>query len=146
PGGPGARHIRTAPLRSDISRKDPMAIVSTHVARTLAQHVHEVFGLMGNGNAHFLAALLRETDAPFTAVRHEAGAVVAVAAHVCTARRIAAATTTTDAGSTTTLPPLAEAAQARRAPGPGAGDAPSSGPRPWDVRRIALSAAVGART
>ena len=50
-----------------------MAIVSTHVARTLAQHVHEVFGVMGNGNAYFLDALLRHTPATHTAVRHEAG-------------------------------------------------------------------------
>src|SRR5699024_10245020 len=146
PGGPGARHMRTAPLRSDISRKDPMAIVSTHVARTLAQHVHEVFGLMGNGNAHFLDALLRETDATFTAVRHEAGAVVAADAHFRTSGRIAAATTTYGAGFTHPLTALAEAAQPRTPLVLVVGHEPTSGPRPWDVDQIALSAAVGART
>ena len=123
-----------------------MAIVSTHVARTLAQHVHEVFGLMGNGNAHFLDALLRETDATFTAVRHEAGAVVAADAHFRTSGRIAAATTTYGAGFTNTLTALAEAAQARTPLVLVVGDEPTSGPRPWDVDQIALSAAVGART
>ncbi len=123
-----------------------MAIVSTHVARTLAQHVHEVFGVMGNGNAYFLDALLRETDATFTAVRHEAGAVVAADAHFRTSGRIAAATTTYGAGFTNTLTALAEAAQARIPLVLVVGDEPTSGPRPWDVDQIALSAAVGART
>ena len=123
-----------------------MAIVSTHVARTLAQHVHEVFGLMGNGNAYFLDALLRETDATFTAVRHEAGAVVAADAHFRTSGRIAAATTTYGAGFTNTLTALAEAAQARIPLVLVVGDEPTSGPRPWDVDQIALSSAVGART
>ena len=54
-----------------------MAHTSAHVAHTLAAHIDEVFGLMGNGNAYFLDALLRDTSATYTAVRHEAGAVVA---------------------------------------------------------------------
>ena len=36
-----------------------MPTVSAHVARTLAQHVDHVFGVMGNGNAWFLDALER---------------------------------------------------------------------------------------
>ena len=54
-----------------------MPTVSAHVAITLAAHIDHVFGVMGNGNAYFLDALERETDVDFTAVRHEAGAVVA---------------------------------------------------------------------
>ena len=54
-----------------------MPTVSAHVAVTLAEHVQHVFGVMGNGNAYFLDALERQTGATFTAVRHEAGAVVA---------------------------------------------------------------------
>jgi acetolactate synthase I/II/III large subunit len=123
-----------------------MAIVSTHVARTLACHIDEVFGLMGNGNAYFLDALLRETDAVYTAVRHEAGAVAAADAHFRTSGRLAAATTTYGAGFTNTLTALAEAAQARTPLVLVVGDEPTSGPRPWDVDQIALSAAVGART
>ena len=123
-----------------------MAIVSAHVARTLARHVDEVFGLMGNGNAYFLDALLRQTDAVYTAVRHEAGAVAAADAHFRTSGRLAAATTTDGAGFTNTLNALAEAAQARTPLVLVVGDEPTSGPRPWDVDQIALSSAVGART
>ena len=54
-----------------------MPTVSAHVAQTLARHVDHVFGVMGNGNAHFLDALERSTDVQYTAMRHEAGGVVA---------------------------------------------------------------------
>ena len=56
-----------------------MPTVSAHVAITLAQHADQVFGVMGNGNAYFLDALERETEATFTSMRHEQGAVVAAA-------------------------------------------------------------------
>ncbi|GGI11620.1 acetolactate synthase I/II/III large subunit [Isoptericola cucumis] len=120
--------------------------MSAHVARTLAQHVDHVFGVMGNGNAWFLDSLERSTTARFTAVRHEAGGVVAADAYFRAAGRIAAATVTYGAGFTNTLTALAEAAQARVPLVLLAGDEPTSGPRPWDVDQIALAAAVGART
>ncbi|MDO8144608.1 thiamine pyrophosphate-binding protein [Isoptericola sp. 178] len=116
------------------------------MARTLAQHVDHVFGVMGNGNAWFLDALENDTSCRFTAVRHEAGAVVAADAHYRASGRIAAATVTYGAGFTNTLTALAEAAQARVPLVLLAGDEPTSGPRPWDVDQIALAAAVGART
>ncbi|HWK92782.1 MAG TPA: thiamine pyrophosphate-binding protein [Luteimicrobium sp.] len=120
--------------------------VSAHVARTLARHVDHVFGVMGNGNAWFLDALERETEVPFSAVRHESGAVVAADAYFRASGRIAAATATYGAGFTNTLTALAEAAQARVPLVLLTGDEPTSGPRPWDVDQIALAAAVGART
>ncbi len=123
-----------------------MAHTSAHVAQTLARHIDEVFGLMGNGNAYFLDALLTTTSATFTAVRHEAGAVVAADAHFRTSGRIAAATTTYGAGFTNTLTALAEAAQAKVPLVLVVGDEPTSGPRPWDVDQIAMAAAVGVRT
>ncbi|WP_152348068.1 thiamine pyrophosphate-binding protein [Brevibacterium sp. CFH 10365] len=123
-----------------------MAHTSAHVAHTLAAHIDEVFGLMGNGNAYFLDALLRGTSTTYTAVRHEAGAVVAADAHFRTSRRIAAATTTYGAGFTNTLTALAEAAQARVPLVLVVGDEPTSGPRPWDVDQIAMASAVGVRT
>ncbi|WP_166973073.1 thiamine pyrophosphate-binding protein [Brevibacterium atlanticum] len=123
-----------------------MAHASAHVAHTLATHVDDVFGLMGNGNAYFLDALLRTTSARYTAVRHEAGAVVAADAHFRTSGRIAAATTTYGAGFTNTLTALAEAAQARVPLVLIVGDEPTSGPRPWDVDQIAMASAVGVRT
>ncbi|MDL5488102.1 thiamine pyrophosphate-binding protein [Microbacterium wangruii] len=123
-----------------------MPSVSAHVAVTLATQIDHVFGLMGNGNAWFLDALVRDTDASFTAVRHEAGAVVAADAYHRASGRLAAATATYGAGFTNTLTALAEAVQAHVPLVLVVGDEPTSGPRPWDVDQIALAAAVGART
>ncbi|MDT0156525.1 thiamine pyrophosphate-binding protein [Microbacterium sp. ARD32] len=123
-----------------------MPTVSAHVALTLAQHVDHVFGVMGNGNAYFLDAIETQTDAVFTAVRHEQGAVVAADAHFRASGRIAAATTTYGAGFTNTITALAEAVQAHVPLVLVVGDEPTSGPRPWDVDQIALASAVGART
>src|SRR3954451_15666203 len=123
-----------------------MPSVSAHTAVTLAAHVDHVFGVMGNGNAYFLDALTRQTSATFTAVRHEAGAVVAADAYHRASGRLAAATATYGAGFTNTLTALAEAAQA---PVPlilVVGDEPTSGRRPWGVDQIALASAVGACT
>lgn len=123
-----------------------MPTVSAHVALTLAQHIDHVFGVMGNGNAYFLDALEKQTDAVFTAVRHEQGAVVAADAHFRASGRIAAATSTYGAGFTNTLTALAEAVQAHVPLVLVVGDEPTSGPRPWDVDQIAMASAVGART
>ncbi|MEJ1087138.1 thiamine pyrophosphate-binding protein [Microbacterium sp. Mu-80] len=123
-----------------------MPTVSAHVARTLAQHIDHVFGVMGNGNAYFLDAIESQTDAVFTAVRHEQGAVVAADAHFRASGRIAAATSTYGAGFTNTLTALAEAVQAHVPLVLVVGDEPTSGPRPWDVDQIAIASAVGART
>ncbi|MBS1697905.1 MAG: thiamine pyrophosphate-binding protein [Actinobacteria bacterium] len=123
-----------------------MPTVSAHVARTLAQHLDAVFGVMGNGNAYFLDAIEKQTDAAFTAVRHEQGAVVAADAHFRASGRIAAATSTYGAGFTNTLTALAESVQAHVPLVLVVGDEPTSGPRPWDVDQIALASGVGART
>jgi thiamine pyrophosphate-dependent acetolactate synthase large subunit-like protein len=124
----------------------PRNTVSAHVAVTLAQHIDHVFGVMGNGNAYFLDALERQTSATYTAVRHEAGGVVAADAHYRASGRIAAATATYGAGFTNTLTALAEAVQARVPLVLVVGDEPTSGPRPWDVDQIAMASGVGART
>lgn len=123
-----------------------MPSVSAHVALTLARHIDAVFGVMGNGNAYFLDAIEKQTDATFTAVRHEQGAVVAADAHFRASGRIAAATSTYGAGFTNTLTALAEAVQAHVPLVLVVGDEPTSGPRPWDVDQIAIASAVGART
>ncbi|KQZ83065.1 thiamine pyrophosphate-binding protein [Microbacterium sp. Root166] len=123
-----------------------MPTVSAHVALTIARHIDHVFGVMGNGNAYFLDALERSTDVSFTAVRHEAGGVVAADAFHRASGRLAAATSTYGAGFTNTLTALAEAVQAHVPLVLVVGDEPTSGPRPWDVDQIALASAVGART
>nr|BFF08815.1 hypothetical protein GCM10025699_01180 [Microbacterium flavescens] len=122
-----------------------MPTVSAHVALTLARHIDHVFGVMGNGNAYFLDALERATAVSFTAVRHEAGGVVAADAFHRASGRLAA-TATYGAGFTNTLTALAEAVQAHVPLVLVVGDEPTSGPRPWDVDQIALASAVGART
>ncbi len=123
-----------------------MPSVSAHVAHALAHRIDHVFGVMGNGNAHLLDTLERETSTTYTAVRHEAGGVVAADAHYRAAGRIAAATATYGAGFTNTLTALAEAVQARIPLLLVVGDEPTSGPRPWDVDQLGLASAVGART
>lgn len=123
-----------------------MPTVSTHVALTLARHIDHVFGVMGNGNAFFLDAIERRTEMTYTAMRHEAGAVVAADAHYRAGGGLAAATATYGAGFTNTLTALAEAVQAQTPLILVTGDEPTPGPRPWDVDQIALASAVGART
>lgn len=115
------------------------------LATELARHADRAFGLMGNGNAHLLDALA-DLGVPYTAVRHEAGAVAAADAYTRVSGRLAIATTTYGAGFTNTLTALAEAAQARTPMLVVVGDAPSTGPRPWDVDQEMLAAALGVRT
>src|SRR5690606_4208197 len=122
-----------------------MSNVSAHVAALVSAHVAEVFGVMGNGNAHFLDALAR-TPTRFTAVRHEAAGVAAADAYFRASGRPAAATTTYGPGFSNAITPLAEAVRARIPLLLITGSAPSTGPRPHDVDQIALAAAVGART
>jgi acetolactate synthase-1/2/3 large subunit len=123
-----------------------LATVSEHVAVTLARHVAHVFGVMGNGNAYFLDALDRLTGTTYTAMRHEAGGVVAADAFHRAGGGLAAATTTYGAGFTNTLTALAEAAQATVPLVLVAGDEPRPGRRPWDVDQTALASGVGVRT
>ncbi|KQX06327.1 MULTISPECIES: thiamine pyrophosphate-binding protein [unclassified Leifsonia] len=123
-----------------------MPNVSSHVAHTIAAHIDHVFGLMGNGNALFLDAMAREPNVRFTAVRHEAGGVVAADAHFRSSGRLAAATATYGAGFTNTITALAEAVQAEVPLLLVVGDQPTAGRRAWDVDQIALASAVGART
>ncbi|MCD2444182.1 thiamine pyrophosphate-dependent enzyme [Agromyces sp. SYSU K20354] len=122
-----------------------MPTVSALVAHTLSAHIDHVFGVMGNGNALFLDALDR-TSTSYTAMRHEAGGVVAADAHFRASGRIAAATATYGAGFTNTLTALAEAVQARIPLVLVVGDEPTTGSRPWGVDQIAMASGVGART
>ncbi|WP_125100258.1 thiamine pyrophosphate-binding protein [Leucobacter chromiireducens] len=115
------------------------------LAAALARHADRSFGLMGNGNAHLIECLA-DAGVPYTAVRHEAGTVAAADAYARVSGKLAIATTTYGAGFTNTLTALAEAAQARIPMLVVVGDAPSSGPRPWDVDQEMLAAALGVRT
>ena len=119
--------------------------VSGLVAQSVAKHVSHAFALMGNGNAWFLDALAK-TQVEVTAVRHEAGTVVAADAYHRVSGKLAVATTTYGPGFTNAITPLAEAAQARTPLVLVTGDAPTPGPRAWDVDQAAIAAAVGVPT
>ncbi|MBN9613790.1 MAG: thiamine pyrophosphate-binding protein, partial [Actinobacteria bacterium] len=115
------------------------------VAHALSRHSTQAFGLMGNGNAHFIDELAAAGIA-FTEVRHEVATVASADAYTRVSGRIAIATATYGAGYTNTLTALAEAAQARTPMIVVAGDAPTTGVRPWDVDQEMMAAAMGVRT
>jgi len=120
--------------------------VSAQIALVLADHVEQVFGVMGNGNAYLLDAFERLPGVTVTPVRHEAGAVVAADAYHRASGGLAVATATYGAGFTNMLTPLAESVMGGIPMVVVVGDQPTSGPRPWDVDQAAIASAVGART
>ncbi|GAA1328053.1 thiamine pyrophosphate-binding protein [Leucobacter albus] len=124
--------------------ESPEPTLATVTARALAEHASESFGLMGNGNAHLIDALTA-AGVRYTAVRHEAATVAAADAYTRVSGRLAIATTTYGAGYTNALTALAEAVRARTPMLVVVGDAPASGPRPWDVDEELLGAAIGVR-
>ena len=115
------------------------------LAASIAGHVDDCFGLMGNGNAHLIDGLLQES-VRYHAVRHEAATVASADAYYRASGRLAAATATYGAGYTNTITALAEAAQARVPVLVVVGDAPTAGLRPWDVDQRAIADAVGVPT
>lgn len=117
--------------------------LSARIAEVLATHATDVFGVMGNGNAWFLDAVVTSTSMTYTAVRHEAAAVAAADAYYRASGRIAVATTTYGPGFTNALTPLAEAAQARVPLVLVTGAAPQT-PRDWDVDQRTLTETCGA--
>ncbi|MDR4534764.1 thiamine pyrophosphate-binding protein [Glutamicibacter sp. PS] len=122
-----------------------MSTVSAAIAHALKPVAPQIFGLMGNGNAHFLDAAVR-SGFTYTAVRHESAAVSAADAYYRISNSLAIASTTYGAGFTNTVTALAEAVAARVPLLFVTGDAPSTGRRPWDVDQSAIDAAVGATT
>ncbi|WP_425953408.1 thiamine pyrophosphate-binding protein [Xylanimonas sp. McL0601] len=124
-----------------------MTTVLTTVAQTVATALaacgDHVFALMGNGNAHVLDALAR-ADVPVTAVRHEAATVASADAYHRVTGRLAVATTTYGAGFTNTVTALAEATLAGTPLLLLVGDAPTSGPRAFDIDQSAVVHATGA--
>lgn len=119
--------------------------VASALATALARRASYAFALMGNGNAHLMDGL-REAGLPITTVRHEAGTVASADAYHRVGGGLGIASTTYGAGFTNTLTALAESAQARIPMLVVVGDAPTGGPRPWDVDQELLAAAIGVRT
>lgn len=122
-----------------------MSTISQVVADEVRRHTRVTFGLMGNGNAYFLDALVRE-GGRFVPVRHEAAAVAAADTYFRVCDEVACATVTYGAGFTNTLTALAEARKAHTPLVLVVGDQPDSGARPWDVNQEALAAALDIET
>ncbi|MCW4466057.1 thiamine pyrophosphate-binding protein [Glutamicibacter sp. MNS18] len=122
-----------------------MSSISAVIARALKPVAPQIFGLMGNGNAHFLDAAVRQ-GFDYTAVRHEQATVTAADAYFRVSNKLAIASTTYGAGFTNAITALAEAAAARTPVLFVTGDAPTSGRRGWDVDQGAIDTAVGAVT
>lgn len=120
-----------------------MSSVSAAIAHALKPLAPRIFGLMGNGNAHFLDAAVR-AGFDYTAVRHESAAVSAADAYFRISNKLAIASTTYGAGYTNTITALAEAAAARTPLLFVTGDAPSTGLRGWDVDQAAIDTGVRA--
>ncbi|WP_159611248.1 thiamine pyrophosphate-binding protein [Glutamicibacter sp. JC586] len=120
-----------------------MSSVSAAIAYALKPVAPQIFGLMGNGNAHFLDAAVR-TGFDYTAVRHESAAVAAADAYFRISNKLAIATTTYGAGYTNAVTALAEAAAAGTPLLFVTGDAPSTGLRSWDVDQAAIDGGVRA--
>ncbi|GAA3695736.1 thiamine pyrophosphate-binding protein [Arthrobacter ginkgonis] len=119
--------------------------VSTAVAEVIAERAEHLFGLMGNGNAHVISHLTR-AGFPFTSARHEAATVAMADAWHRATGKVGVATTTYGAGFTNTYTALAEARLARIPLVLVVGDAPTGGPRAFDIDQPAAAAAVGVMT
>ena len=119
--------------------------VSAIVADVVAERAGHLFGLMGNGNAHLISRLTRR-GFPFTSARHESATVAMADAYHRATGGVAAATTTYGAGFTNAYTTLAEARIARIPLVLVVGDAPSSGPRPFDIDQTKAADAAGVVT
>ncbi|MCG2624914.1 thiamine pyrophosphate-dependent enzyme [Arthrobacter sp. I2-34] len=136
---------RPANASATIFTTEATATVPQAVARVVRERATVLFGLMGNGNAHLISELT-STGFPFVTVRHEAGAVAAADAYFRASGKPATATVTYGAGFTNTLTALSEAAIARIPLILIVGDAPTAGPRFFDVDQVGMAAAAGVET
>ncbi|RAV33088.1 acetyltransferase [Corynebacterium heidelbergense] len=120
----------------------------SNISEAIAQVVREagahVFGLVGNGNIHFVNALPASAEL-YTSTRHEAGAIAAADAYYRCTGEIAVASTTYGPGFTNALTPLSEAQAARIPMVCIMGDVPTTGLRPIDVDQRAILSALGVR-
>lgn len=121
-----------------------MTSIAAVAGEILARHVDRAYGVMGDGNAHALDAVLK-AGVPYTAVRHETAGLSAADAHFRASGRLALASTTYGAGFTNAITGLVEATKAKiplvfLAGGAGAEL------QEWDVDEAALCAAMGIRS
>lgn len=115
--------------------------VSARIAEVVSHYVTHCFGVMGNGNAHFVDALA-DSPVEYVAVRHEVATVASADAFHRVSRRLAVATATYGAGFTNTLTALTDARIQRTPLLLVAGGAPLAGLRAWDVDNDRLGGAL----
>lgn len=118
-----------------------IATIPSVTARVLAAHTAHVFGIMGEGNAHFLHHA-EAAGLPVTPVRHESGAVAAADAFFRTSGKLAVATTTYGAGFTNALTALAASVKAR-IPLVFVTGGRGAVPKPWDIDEFAHLQSLG---
>ncbi|MFD5867740.1 thiamine pyrophosphate-binding protein [Corynebacterium sp. NPDC060344] len=141
----GATEGRTTEDRTTAPRPTETtldATVSTAIADVILARADHVFGLVGNANSHVVSHLTSR-GFPYTATRHEAGAVAAADAFFRAGGGIAVATTTCGAGFTNTITALAEAKAARVPMVYVTGSAPAAGARHFDLNQAGLLDALG---
>lgn len=119
--------------------------VTDVIASVIQQRVDRAFGLIGNGNVDLVSALTAATF-PFTTVRHEVAAVTAADAYYRATGKLAVATATYGAGFTNMATGLAEAQLAGIPMVVVVGDAPSVGPRPFDIDQQMVTAGMNIAT
>lgn len=112
--------------------------VADVLANVITQRVDRAFGLIGNGNVDLISTLTA-AGFPLTTVRHEVAAITAADAYYRATGKLAVATATYGAGFTNMATGLAEARLARIPMVAVVGDAPSTGPRPFDIDQQAVT-------
>jgi thiamine pyrophosphate-dependent acetolactate synthase large subunit-like protein len=130
---------------NDLQKLPDEGNVAAAIADVVAERAGHVFGLMGNGNVHFISRLTRRKF-PFTSARHESATVAMADAYYRATGKIAASTTTYGAGFANAYTTLAEARIARIPLVLVVGDAPSTGPRAFDIDQAKAAEAAGVVT
>lgn len=126
---------------SPVSSPEEGRNLSQYLADAVARCSPVTFGVMGNGNAHFVGALTQQSH-PFIKARHEAGAMSMAQGYYLATARIAAATTTYGPGFTNSLTVLSEARIART-PLVLITGAPPVPPRDFDVDQSTVLEGLG---
>ncbi|MFF2347647.1 thiamine pyrophosphate-binding protein [Pseudarthrobacter sp. NPDC058119] len=119
--------------------------VSDAIADVVVQRSDLTFGVMGNGNAHFVSSLTSR-GAKYVSARHESGTVMMSQTYNLASGKLATATTTYGPGFTNAMTSLAEARLARVPMVVVVGDAPTSGKRGQDVDQVLAARALGIMT
>jgi acetolactate synthase-1/2/3 large subunit len=107
-------------------------LVSVVVRELARSGVRQAFGVVGAGNFLAVAGLIRH-GVDYVAARHEGGAMAMADAYYRATGETAVCATTHGAGLSNTATALSEAVKHRSSVIVICGDAPTGGPRPFDM-------------